>query len=175
MLYYLSNLDYRNNLSLESSTTFVNSDEKVKSYLMATTIPDDKNVDIRAFSIVESITKEINDQKQKHEEYVKLYNEYISKKTSLSKEEIANAEKDGTLVRPEKVKVYKGVLIADDVPNYLNHGLITYFRKNNIDIYFIYKYRKKGISGFKQVDEFGLLETKETFEGDEITTIIKMF
>ena len=175
MLYYLSKKDFTSNITLTSDFQIVNAEEKVRKQLVSTSIPDPGNVEITAYTISEFINKVVKEQTEKAEEYKKQYKEYMDKTIELSNEQIKEQTENGTLVKPEKVREYQGVLIGEDVPNYLINGLITNFRKNNIGIYFVYSYKKKMISNFEKINDFGLMEPKETFTGEEISTIFKMF
>lgn len=175
MLYYLSNENFTSEIKLTSDFQITNAEEKVRKQLVSTSIPDPGTVEITAFTISDFINKTVKEQNEKAEVYKKELKEYTDKCISLNDEERIAKEKEGTLVKPEKVRNYQGVLIGEDVPNYLINGLITNFRKNNINIYFVYSYKKKMISNFEKINEFGLMEPKETFTGEKIYTIFKMF
>lgn len=128
-------------------------DEVIKKLLTPIVVPTEELIDFNALNIVQRVLAIFKDRKKEIEEQNARIEEWKKKFDELSEEDKDKFSKDGYLIGfqqpPFPLEDFTGVLIGEDVPNYLAGSIITHCMQNRIRIYF--NYLKDDYSKVEQV------------------------
>lgn len=165
----------------ELNLTISKPDERIIDNFKRGTVPGPDSLNLMAHDLAEYIGRKFNEQKVLFEQYTKEFAEWKERRASISEEEYQRLKEKGTddefapYVEPAAVEDYIGVLIGEDVPNYIITDLVTFLRQVRMPVYFVYTHNLKKTTGYKETDVEGVLEPIDEYTGDVKKTIIKLY
>lgn len=136
--------------------------EKIKGLLNFITVPDRNQIDFNAFNIVQEAARCIKSRAEESKKRSKEMDEWKEKFLLLSEEKQQEYEKNGYLedfpVPPKPIELYDGVLIGEDVPNWLSGSIVEYCFIEQIPVYFNFHKPIYGEIGKKDTNVPGVSE-----------------
>ena len=140
MLLSISSVDHG---YLQHNGLFVkDSDEVIRKLLKFQTVPNPDILDIKSFDIVQHVVRVFEEKEEERKVYLEKEKEWTEKYHSLSDELKEKYQQDKYLDelghKPNPVELYNGVVIGEDVPNFLTVFLVGKFWQIGISVYFNY-------------------------------------
>lgn len=141
-----------------------NSDEKIRQILDLKLVPNADILDTMSFDLLQHVEERFHQKELEFKEYQERYAKWKEKFDQLSEEDQEKFWKEryleGFEPMPVAVEKFDGVIIGEDIPNYLTVFLVGKFWQVGYKTYFNCYTEEQVVTGYNETEIDGVLEPK---------------